>query len=419
MPETPQRLIEPIRSPQAVRAQARVDGRPRRLGTVPRMLLALATAGAVAGQAADRTVASTDDDEMETHASHMVPLFVSDDGVRQGFVRVINHSEEAGDVRIEAVDDAGDSFDPLTLAVGAGQTVHFNSTHLENGDPEKGWDVGTGPGEGDWRLTLSSELDIEVLSYIRMIAGGFVTSMHDTAPAVDDDHGDDSDDGHSHGDDDHHGDDAGHAYRIAIFNPGSNTSQVSRLRVINSGHHDADVEISGTDDHGHASAGTVHISVPHGAARTFSAAELEAGGDGMEGALGDGAGKWRLTVRSDEPVTVMSLLQSPTDHLTNLSAAPANLDDHDRHTVPFFPAASDPHGRQGFARVINHDSDAGTVEIPRHRRHRRRVRTHHAVARRRPDHALQLGRPGSRRTRQGPERRRRLRHRRLAPTALE
>ena len=340
------------------------DPSARRPGTTLRHAAAtLLAATALAGLAADRTVASTGDDE--TQAAHMVPLFPSAaDGVRQGFVRVINHSDGAGEVRIDAVDDAGDPFGPLMLAVEARQTVHFNSTHLENGDPEKGWDVGTGPGEGDWRLTLSSDLDIEVLSYIRILGSGFVTSMHDTAPAVDDDHGDgdghghDSDDGHSHGDDD-----AEHAYRVAIFNPGSNAAQVSRLRVINTGHHHADVEVSGTDDHGHASAGTPSFSVPAGAARTFSAAELEAGGDGMDGALGDGDGKWSLTVRSSEPVTVMSLLQSPTGHLANLSTVPANRDDHGRHTVPLFPAASDPFGRQGFVRVINHGSDTGAVEI--------------------------------------------------------
>ena len=334
----------------------------RRGITLGHLAATVLAAAAIAGHAADRAVASTDDDE--THASHhMVPLFPSAaDGVRQGFVRVINHSDEAGEVRIDAVDDAGDHFGPLTLAVEAEQTVHFNSAHLENGDPEKGWNVGTGPGEGNWRLMLSSDLDIEVLSYIRILGSGFVTSMHDTAPAVDDDHGDghghDSDDGHSHGDDD-----AGPAYRVAIFNPGSNADQVSLLRVINTGHHAADVDVSGTDDHGHASADTVSFSVPADAARTFSAAELEAGGDGMDGALGDGDGKWRLTVRASEPVTVMSLLRSPTGHLTNLSAAPANLDDHGRHTVPLFPAASDPFGRQGFVRVINHDSDMGAVEI--------------------------------------------------------
>ena len=42
----------------------------------------------------------------------------------------------------------------------------------------------------------------------------------------------------------------------------------------------------------------------------------------LVGALGDGAGKWRLVVTSVPPIQVMSLLASPTGHLTNLSTAP-------------------------------------------------------------------------------------------------
>ena len=38
--------------------------------------------------------------------------------------------------------------------------------------------------------------------------------------------------------------------------------------------------------------------------------------------LGDGSGKWQLTITSDVPVVAMSLLRSPTGHLTNLSTAP-------------------------------------------------------------------------------------------------
>ena len=48
----------------------------------------------------------------------------------------------------------------------------------------------------------------------------------------------------------------------------------------------------------------------------------------------------------------MSLLESPTGHLTNLSTAP----DHGEpglFTVPLFPAAGDALGRQGFQRVAN------------------------------------------------------------------
>ncbi|MDE0421773.1 MAG: hypothetical protein OXK76_12935 [Gammaproteobacteria bacterium] len=43
----------------------------------------------------------------------------------------------------------------------------------------------------------------------------------------------------------------------------------------------------------------------------MTAAELEAGNADLEGALGTGVGKWQLTVESDQPITVMSLMEAP------------------------------------------------------------------------------------------------------------
>ena len=230
---------------------------------------------------------------------HLVPLFpsASDALGRQGFVRVVNRSEEAGTVRIEARDDSDAVYDALTLAIDAGQTRHFNSDDLELGNETKGLMGGTGPGVGVWRLALSSELDIEVLAYMRT-AKGFVTSMHDIAPS---DEGD---------------------YWVAIFNPGSNANQVGVLRLVNPGSEDAAVTIVGVDDAGESPGTRVGLRVPAGGARTLTAADLEAGMDVDRGALGDGAGKWRLTVTSDKPIIVMSLISSPAGHLTNLSSAP-------------------------------------------------------------------------------------------------
>ena len=42
----------------------------------------------------------------------------------------------------------------------------------------------------------------------------------------------------------------------------------------------------------------------------------------MTGALGDGAGKWSLTVSSNVDIQVMRLLRSPTGYLANLSTVP-------------------------------------------------------------------------------------------------
>ena len=115
-------------------------------------------------------VASAAQEPERTQALQFIPS-ASDALSRQGFVRIINHSAEAGEVRIDAIDDEGESYGPVMLDIGAGEAVHFNSDDLENGSAEKGLSDGVGAGEGDWRLELSSGLDIEVLSYVRTSDG--------------------------------------------------------------------------------------------------------------------------------------------------------------------------------------------------------------------------------------------------------
>ena len=269
-----------------------------------------------------------------TSTAALVPLFPrASDDFRQGFVRIVNHSTIPGEVTIMAVDDAGTEKGPVALAIGAGETAHFNSDDLEAGNPAKGLTGATGAGDGDWRLELRSPLDIEVLAYIRT-EDGFLTAMHDRAPVSV----------------------AGH--RVVIFNPASNDNQASRLRLINPGSTPATITIEGTDDHGEHH-GSVELSLDAGTAHTINAGELESGRDGLAGKLGDGAGKWMLAVSADEPIHAMSLLATPTGHLTNLSTAPRG----GSGTVPLFPSASDPSNRQGFLRVLNHSDEAGRVEI--------------------------------------------------------
>ena len=260
------------------------------------------------------------------------------DTMRQGFVRVINHAGESGEIAIEAIDDTGMRAGPIALTLNAGETVHFNSNDLEDGNAAKGLADGVGPGEGDWRLVLASDLDFEVLSYIRT-EDGFLTAVHDTVPRIDG------------------------AYRVAIFNPGENPNQVSRLRVINPGEAAAVVTVSGIDDAGATPGTSVMFEIAAGESLTLTASDLETGA-GVDGALGNGVGKWRLQVSSDAPIEAMSLLSSPTGHLTNLSTVGATPG-HEvgTHVVPLFPSASDPLGRQGFVRVVNRSTDAGEVRI--------------------------------------------------------
>ena len=81
----------------------------------------------------------------------------------------------------------------------------------------------------------------------------------------------------------------------------------------------------------------------------------------LAGALGDGAGKWRLMVTSDQPLSVMSLLASAAGHLTNLSSVPAGAE-AGVHRLALLPPANDAQ-RQGFVRLVNRDARAGTVTL--------------------------------------------------------
>ena len=249
---------------------------------------------------------------------------------------MFNHSAGAGQVRIVGFDDSGRRTGPVLLELAAGGVAQFDAADFQAGNPSAGLDTGVGaPAHGDWWLALTSELDVEVYAYVRG-ADGFLTSMHDVAP------------------------ENGGLRRIAFFNPGGNTRQQSRLRLINPGDAPVDATIRGVDDHGRH-AGPLRTTVPGRAAATFTAQDLEAGAESLAGALGDGAGKWRLTIATSGRLYALSLLANPTGHIANLSTAPpADGADSAIHHVPFFPAAA--RSNQGFVRVVNRGA-TGAVRI--------------------------------------------------------
>lgn len=230
---------------------------------------------------------------------HVLPLVMSASSPgQQGFVRIINRSERPGAVNIRAIDDRGRPAGPLSLALDAKQAVHFTSRDLERGNASKGLFRGVGSGTGHWRLELSTDLDVEALAYVRT-EDGFVTAIHEVAAEEEE---------------------GSMRYRVPFFNPRSNGAQRSWLRLINPGSGgDAKVTIRGEDDDGEPSDAAVTLTLPVREARSLTAEQLELGGSGFDGRFGDGAGKWRLTVSADRPIEVMSLLRSPTGHITNLS----------------------------------------------------------------------------------------------------
>lgn len=229
-----------------------------------------------------------------------LPLFISasNEGA-QGFARIINRSSQPGSVTIHAIDDEGQRRGPVTLRLAAGEAKHFGADDLEVGS-RKGLSGRIGAGTGDWRLELAADMDIEALAYART-PDGFLTGMNALAPAA-----------------------ADGRREVVFFNPASNNQRVSKLRLVNSTDTLSRVTISGLDDYGNAPPeGEVTLSLPAGASASITAQQLEAGARHFNGRFGDGRGKWRLFIEANQNVQAMSLVESPTGHLTNLSSGTA------------------------------------------------------------------------------------------------
>ena len=220
---------------------------------------------------------------------------------QQSFVRLVNSGSESASITISAVDDTGQIAPngDVSLALAAGHSVELSAADLEKGNADLQLTGSLGVGSGRWRLDVSSDPQVSVMSYV-LTSTGFLTNMSEVVGA------------------------ASTTNTVWIFNPGSNSNQASKLRVINSGSSTSPVSISGIDDAGNASPGTnLTFNLSAGSVKEITAAELENGSSekGLLGGIGDGKGKWRLTLTSDEPVTVQSLLETPAGFITNLSTS--------------------------------------------------------------------------------------------------
>ena len=289
---------------------------------------------------------------VEAADGQIVPYFpAASDGFLQGVVRIVNHSDEAGTVVIHGIDDAGARYGPTTVALDAKQIQVFNSDDWVTCNFSKRVSGGLTDNEAaSWWLSLTTELDIEALSYLRT-EDRFETT-HEVARTT-------------------QVPDGPTIHHVPYFNSGNERSQASHLRLINPGTRDVAITIAGRDDAGEPASDEVHLSLPGGTACWLSATALEFGvpdSDGpgcaiISGRLGNAHGRWRLSVAaSGGDIHVMSLLVNPTGQPTNLSASSGVKSG--THTIPLFLPVSDtkaePHG---FARIINHSDAAGTVEI--------------------------------------------------------
>ena len=217
------------------------------------------------------------------------------DSMRRGELRLTSRSG-SGIVLIRAIDVAGQNFGPVVVELEAERTVRLDSHDLEFGNATKGLQPGLGRGQGDWRLFLASDLDLEVFAYAQT-ADGMTFAMGDVAATRD------------------------RRHYVPLYNA-ANELQTSQLRLINPSAEPAAVRIQAWDDSGQSAPnGAVRISLPPGTTRSFDAADLQFGADELDGSFGEGDGNWRLLLDADRDIHVMSLVSSPDGALTNISSS--------------------------------------------------------------------------------------------------
>ena len=278
--------------------------------------------------------------------THVPLLPSSSNPLRGGLVRIVNPSARAGEVRIEAIDDAGWRSEPVTLAIGAGETAQLTSRDLEWGNAAIGLSGSTGPGTGNWRLEVFSRLDIEVLPHARA-ADGTLSAMGDIVAAED------------------------NVHRVALFHPADGPDAASKLRLTNRSAQALRADITGIDDAGASPGGiraaSVSVEIAAHASVLLTAAELETGGSHLLGALGDGEGQWRLDIASDGDLAVMNLVETPDGHLSNLSNATATaVPARAAHVVDRFPSSSDISKERGVVRIVNGSENPASIRIEPH-----------------------------------------------------
>ena len=245
---------------------------------------------------------------------YTIPLFVSafTSDAPQGRLRILSSSGESATVKIYAIDDAGARFGPATFTLNAGAAVEFEPFDFSSGNAAKGLSSDLGIGDGHFRLVLDADVPIQPSAYVRA-PDGTLAAMHDTVRGASVAAAD------------------RYRYDVPIFNPASEVTQESRLRLINPGDTAATVTIEGRDDSGtEATGGSVQLTLAGGGAQTLTAQQLEAGSAGLTGQLGAGTGKWRLTVSADGPLQVVNIVAATAGYWNNLSttavpgAAPAD-----------------------------------------------------------------------------------------------
>lgn len=268
----------------------------------------------------------------------VVPVFNPAENVDQvSWLRLVNTTLDDVQVEITGTDDAGRPGEGSVVAtVPARGAREFSAVDLESGDASKGLAGRLGNGEGKWRLQVGATGRITVQSLLAD-PRGYLTNLSSLAPSA--------------------------APRMLWrVTPAANAQQQGFIRITNLESRSGTVTLTGVDDAGRASPGTVSFTLAPFASQQLNSQDLEAGNPakGATGALGAGQGQWRLQVDSMLSLEMMGLVRTPDGFLTTLHEVVPGPSLHWR--VPMFnPGANT--NQVSVLRVVNPNAQAAVVAI--------------------------------------------------------
>ena len=204
---------------------------------------------------------------------------------QQTFVRFVNPSSESVQVELYGTDDSGvaSKSPPISLSLAAGESKQMTAQDLENGNTAKGLASSMCDGAGKWQITARSSKKIEIMGLIRT-PDGFLTGLTDVVPVES-------------------------GSNIVYFaNPASTSKQQTFLRIVNNSSSAGKATITAVDNLGVAASGSVSFELAANGSKQMTAQDLENGNSvkGLTGKLGDGTGKWRLTIASSLDISAQS-----------------------------------------------------------------------------------------------------------------
>lgn len=147
--------------------------------------------------------------------------------------------------------------------------------------------------------------------------------------------------------------------------PSSNTTQQGFIRISNLNSTAVSVTLSGIDDAGITSIGTVTFNLLPYESKEVNSHDIEYGNTskGLVGSIGTGTGNWRLVLSSSGPVDAQGFIRTITGFLTSVQDPdPNKVQLSEFVTVPIVNPGGNPN-QVSIIRLVNPNSSQNTISI--------------------------------------------------------